>query len=80
MQCSKLKAENLICYEKLGSGQFGDVYRGVYRLNSNQSIEVAIKKLKLETNELDLAERSLITTKFLREASKFFINSLFLIS
>jgi serine/threonine protein kinase len=70
MQCNKLKSEHLIFYEKLGSGQFGDVYRGVYRLSSNQSIEVAIKKLKLESSDLEVAEKSLITTKFLREASK----------
>ena len=33
VKCHKIAAEMLACHEKLGSGQFGDVFRGTYRNN-----------------------------------------------
>jgi hypothetical protein len=57
----------------LGSGQFGDVFRGNYRnAQTNQVVEVAIKKLKLDdsVDEMEKSEFELITKRFMREASK----------
>ena len=45
----------------LGSGQFGDVYKGVWQ-NGNGKVEVAVKTLKDESEEKD-------RIKFLQEAA-----------
>ena len=68
-----IKAESLTFCEKLGSGQFGDVFRGTYKKSSTQIIEVAIKQLKI-TNDtienMDADDHTIIAKKFMREASK----------
>ena len=62
--CSKFYLDILSCYslgDMLGSGQFGEVYKGVWERNKN-SVEVAIKTLKEDSSEDD-------KVKFLQEAA-----------
>ena len=47
--------------QKLGSGQFGDVYCGIYDKDGDE-VEVAVKQLKNESNEEN-------RIKFLQEAA-----------
>jgi hypothetical protein len=68
-----IKAESLTICEKLGSGQFGDVFRGTYKKSSTQTIEVAIKQLKINNDSIenmDADDHTIIAKKFMREASK----------
>ena len=46
----------------LGSGQFGSVEKGVWRLPNNESTDVAVKTLKAHAPEMELV-------KFLQEAA-----------
>ena len=69
---NEIKGESLIFCEKLGSGQFGDVFRGSYKKNATQVIEVAIKQLKINNDSIenmDAEDHTIIAKKFMREAS-----------
>lgn len=37
-KCNLIPVDCLVCYEKLGSGQFGDVFRGTYKHNVGNKI------------------------------------------
>ncbi len=68
-----IKADSLTLCEKLGSGQFGDVFRGTYKKSPSQLIEVAIKQLKIADgtiDNMDADDHTIIAKKFMREASK----------
>lgn len=68
---NEIKAESLTFCEKLGSGQFGDVFRGTYKKkNTTQLVEVAIKQLKIDeaADNLDVDDQTIIAKKFMREA------------
>ena len=43
--------KDLITYDKLGSGNYGTVYRGSYKLKHIQDVPVAIKQLNMDTEE-----------------------------
>ena len=46
----------------MGSGQFGEVYKGMFLIGNDKKMEVAIKTLKKEASEED-------RIKFLQEAA-----------
>lgn len=65
----EIQRKQIELIEKLGSGQFGDVYKGVYKKSVDLSQEIAIKMLKL--NELSEGEDpEMVKNKFMQEASK----------
>ncbi len=70
LKTNEIKAESLTFCEKLGSGQFGDVFRGTYKKNANAYVEVAIKQLKISeaADNLDVDDHTIIAKKFMREA------------
>lgn len=41
---NRIPIENVVFHEKLGSGQFGDVYRGVYKKNVRQTHKLTLIK------------------------------------
>ena len=54
--CATIDINDLVCYDKLGSGCFGSVFRGVYKKSSKQQqqhveLPVAIKQLNVDTEE-----------------------------
>jgi focal adhesion kinase 1 len=75
---SHIDSKLLVCFERLGSGQFGEVFRGIYNQKEpRKQIEVAIKRLTTTTNnakllkeeEIELKEEELIIIKkFISEA------------
>lgn len=72
MRFTKIPLDSVLISEKLGNGQYGDVFKAVYRVKSS-IVEVAIKKLKLiesSGDELSADEKQTITQRFVREASK----------
>ncbi len=67
-QSYEVDRDRLEFVEKLGSGQFGDVYKGTYTKNGlNETVCVAIKMLKLNDDDND-DEKSLVAMKFMQEA------------
>jgi hypothetical protein len=62
----KVSSAEIILSEHLGSGQFGNVYKGIWNLGNeaeaNYAIEVAIKLLKVDASEIE-------RIKFLQEAA-----------
>lgn len=71
VETNEIKSDCIVFHEKLGSGQFGDVFRGTFKRNTNQYLEVAIKQLKIGENNIDNIEaddQAIITKKFIREA------------
>jgi focal adhesion kinase 1 len=69
VKCFQIQPAQLTFHELLGSGQFGEVFRGVYKNNSH-IMDVAIKKLKItdSIDEMEQDDFQLIAKRFLREA------------
>jgi len=40
LKCRKIPIENLNFHEKLGSGQFGDVFKGIFQINVGQFLNM----------------------------------------
>lgn len=83
LRLPQITLDDVLISEKLGNGQFGDVFRAVYRRpNDGSLVEVAIKKLKIAANDhqsevsgesggtMSEDEKRMITLRFVREASK----------
>lgn len=86
LKFNQIELEDVLISDKLGNGQFGDVFRAVYRRRAQSGntslVEVAIKKLKLDVdgghgNELSADEKLAITQRFIREASKLPVTLIF---
>ncbi|CAF0736648.1 unnamed protein product [Brachionus calyciflorus] len=67
---NQIQRESLVFHEKLGSGQFGDVFRGTYKKTASHLIDVAIKILKNKEDnvETNSSEKNMILKRFFREA------------
>lgn len=73
MRFEQIPLESVLINEKVGSGQFGDVFHAMYRKPNSGLVEVAIKKLKITEDDgsyINVSEKQLITQRFIREASK----------